>query len=573
MSDKWPILAGLALVTNVANAAPVVQIRGEAHLQVRWHRDAASGLLVVEGQVLDDVDRPLPNATVVLDWVGADGAPLDSASTDCADRPLLSPELPSDGDGRFCVRLQVPLSRLTVRGRAKLTGRAAELYDAAPFEQIIDFDKLPVSLWLEGDARRADLEQPTFRLDARLGIESDGRLAHREGLTVRWHDERDEELGSATTDAQGRVHFEVPTARLGEPGLARHRLRFAGASTLGNAELAFPLEKRAPLQLSVQSTPTEWSARTTVTVTAKVTLPSRDGAERVVPGALVQAWLDGVGGAAMVIGAAESDAHGDVVVPITLPDGERSTELTLRATSSVPFLTESAPHTLPIEIVTPRSWRSWWLLGGFGALLGWLALGRVQRWATRAKPTASKPAIAATPVVRAEVRVQREQREPRWSGSVQDAHDRTPVPGARISLLRPAFAGAEPITQIECDDQGCFELHAEGARPGDRLRIEAPYHRTLEVAAPAFGNLQITAISRRRGLLVDFASWASRQPWASALRRKPTPLDAARASSSDADWAEAVDAIAFGPREVDRTREQAALDRLPGERRREPVQD
>lgn len=547
---------------------PIVRVRGETHVTVHWQREAAvdpdaPAILRLEGQAVDDAERPLPNAEVTVTLGSAEGNVLVDMShaTTCADPPTQLHRMGdgelvvrADSDGRFCLRTPLAVRRYRLHVEAAWE---KERYDPVPLEQELDFGKPPLSLWLEGSDGKPDLTQESWVLAARVGYEDGGRLVYAAGLKIDWIDEKGITIASSSSDRDGHVRFTIASSLLGDPGLARHRLKCEGSSTLSGAELSFSLEKRARLELVLESAPNEARAGVELPYTFRVRIV-RSGADAArqlfAAQALVQASF--VGAASGLVGAAESDARGAVLVPVLLAAGGQSGTLEFRATARVPFLLPSEPLRLPVEVSEPRSWRSSWLLGGFLVLVVWLALGRAPQ---RRAPTPSRSPAAAARVAeppRAEVLVHEERSAPRWNGTLLDAHERTPIGAAHVRLMRPGFAGLELLAECSSAADGTFVLDGSAKRPGDRLVVEAPLHRPLDVAAPAFGAMSITAISRRRGVLHDFARWAQSRPWSAALRRRATPLDAV--TREDAAWAAQVDRVVFGPEPVDAAREASA---------------
>ena len=576
------VTVSLALlpVTAQADAAKatgsIIHVRGETHVAIHWQRDPGldpgarpdGAWLRLEGQALDDAEHPLAKASIAFNLQALEGAdpatrPDLARAVSCADSPASLPRGPNgglaleaDSDGRFCLRMPLAIAKYRVHAEAQWEPTR---YDVVPLDQDLDFGKPPLSLWLEGSDGKPDLGKPTYVLAARIGFEDLGRLVYAPGLPVQWLDEKGAVLATGTSEAEGHVHLEVPTSALGDPGLVRHRLTSPGSATLGPVEMAFPLEKRAHLALVLETAPTDVTAGVELPYTFRVRIalpPGSDPSRQLfAPQALVQAtFADG-----QLVGTAEADAQGQVLVPVLIAAGDQSGALEFRATARVPFLLPSEPLHLPVEVSTPRSWRSLWLLAGFLVLVAWLAIGRApqRRQAADAK-RAVTPRTPAVPTPRAEVLVTEESTGTVWNGSVHDAHEHTPVAHAQVTLVRPGFAGRHVLLETRTDADGHFVLDGHVRQPGDRLVIDAPFHRTLDAEAPAFGAVAITTISRRRGLLYDFARWAQNRPWAHSLRRKPTPLDAATREEAHAAWASRVDAVVFGPEQVDAAREASA---------------
>jgi hypothetical protein len=145
---------------------------------------------------------------------------------------------------------------------------------------------------------------------------------------------------------------------------------------------------------------------------------------------------------------------------------------------------------------------------------------------------------------------------------VIDAHEGTPVAGARVSIVVPAFDGEGIAASHVAGADGAFSIpHVLAARnEGARFVVTAPYHATLSTPPPPDGVLTICVISRRRALLERLVAWADRagRPW--ARKNEPTPLEIAevarhRERPDVAAWAAAVGEAAYGDKPPDERRE------------------
>ena len=142
------------------------------------------------------------------------------------------------------------------------------------------------------------------------------------------------------------------------------------------------------------------------------------------------------------------------------------------------------------------------------------------------------------------------------------------VAGARVALERPGFERAEVVAQAATDSDGAFVLASVAVQPGDRLVAEGPFHGALQLPAPAFGEIRVALVSRKRALLDRLVAWARRRGRPFDAQPEPTPGHVQRmARPGDAVkvWAEAVERAAYSGAAIDAGSE-AEVDRLaPGD--------
>jgi hypothetical protein len=157
-----------------------------------------------------------------------------------------------------------------------------------------------------------------------------------------------------------------------------------------------------------------------------------------------------------------------------------------------------------------------------------------------------------------------------WRGHVVDAHDGTPIAGARVSIVVPVFDGEGVAAAQTTGEDGAFAIaHVEAAKnDGARLVVTAPHHTTLSEPAPSDGTLSVCLVSRRRTLLDRLVTWAKKSgaPWGRG--KEPTPLElvtaARRREQRDVEgWAAAVAEAAYGPVSPDERREHDIVTREP----------
>jgi hypothetical protein len=152
-----------------------------------------------------------------------------------------------------------------------------------------------------------------------------------------------------------------------------------------------------------------------------------------------------------------------------------------------------------------------------------------------------------------------------WIGRVIDAHDESPIAGARIEVVTAAGA-----VSASSDADGLFRLEPATNVVDGVLSVSAPWHSRLERPLPPPGRLSVALATRRRALLgrlVELAAGARRGTEVG----EPTPDEVARqaadaARADTAAWARAVEGAAYGPDPVDAEREAAVSALEPRDR-------
>ena len=142
-----------------------------------------------------------------------------------------------------------------------------------------------------------------------------------------------------------------------------------------------------------------------------------------------------------------------------------------------------------------------------------------------------------------------------WRGTVLDAHDGTPVRGARLVIVAPAFQGDGVVARVTADERGEFVLEAP-SRSDARLIVEADAHSRHEQALPPPSVLRVALVTRRRALLERMVRWARRHGTPFDAQPEPTPghvrRAAARSNALDIEsWARSVEQAVYGPATVD----------------------
>ena len=258
-----------------------------------------------------------------------------------------------------------------------------------------------------------------------------------------------------------------------------------------------------------------------------------------------------------IVGAATvENGQAHLVVTFVPPAGSQ-VPLRLRYAPDAPWYLagEETPVTLALQ--SGSLWRTMPLVVAGLVVVATFVLGRSAR--TRSAPRLPTKAVRRSDAdARVEVIHPSKSARSGWAGRVTDAHDGTPVAGARIALERAGFSQVEVIASTSANEAGRFELRVDGVLPGDFLVVEGPFHSALRKAHPGPGELEISLVLRRRALLERLVTWARLVGKPFDQRPEATPGHVRRVAADDprndpgtAEWADAVERAAFGHGPVD----------------------
>jgi hypothetical protein len=605
--------------TAAASSAVRIHLHGVARIDA--HVARSHGKLVVSGTVSGALPGDLDGAAhlggvtrvaIEIARTGPGAAPLPATGapslvdlaasapemcTDVNQAPVLegaarmlvptAPLSSGPGTARFCIRLAIPTGKYLVR----LESRAVGLMDSAHLD-------LPVDLGLQTVTLRFDPPLTTVRLDddapVSIGVvattEDDGVTRPAPSLPIALASEAGAggagpTLGSATTDAAGTARFVVPAPRLGPAGQGEVRASFAGNATDGPTSVATSIERQLRVVLAFPAAQNGRLPSASVTSSTPLHVVAGGACAargcRGTPTGTVEVHVVNDGGDLIAGAAALADGKADVVM--TFGTGfARGGEAALRVLylpdapwfSPAPGAAGSPALVQPLD--PPSAWREFGFAGAGVLVLAWLLASRLSLGSALRRPPRRPDDAAHVPTV-AIVGPERAPGECR--GRVLDAHDATPVAGARVAHERPGFERSQVVTETVADDAGNFVLSAQGLQPGDLLVSEGPQHVVRRMPMPTGGELRVTLIARRRALLERLVAWARRRGAPFDTSPEPTPEHvrrmafagqhgspgAARDIHGDSvriqAWAGAVEQAAYGGEAVDARRE-AEVDRL-----------
>ncbi|MDB4946550.1 MAG: hypothetical protein JWP97_6084 [Labilithrix sp.] len=550
-------------------------MRGSAKLTAHATRD--QGDLVLTGTLVDDAGQPLAGETVLVHVV-RESDPRDPrvlegvrAARSCdraADRApaaygvrvVGTPDAPdiaavTDEGGRFCFRARL----VPDRHLAHLSWKGSGLVDAADLDAAFDLSRQALLLRFDPTPRVISLDSPRVELEAAALVEEDGATLAKQGLALTLGNEKDADLGRAVTDTSGRARFVVETARLGPPGRGVLRVSFAGDAQTAFAQQVAEVERR--VKVTLHSDAAERGELTARVPEDGIPLDVEVGATT---GPVAEGTVEARVGDT-VVGAAPVERG---VAHLTLTFAAQGAEMPvrLRYVASAPWYEALGDLVVKIPIRGPGLLsRLPVLLAGI-AVLAFFLVGRVASKRSKPEPAPVKADIMKDiGKPRLEVVRPAGRGEVGWRGTIVDAHEGTPVRGARVWIERGTFDGRTVLASALTDAGGSFRFEGLPGLVGDeQMAAEAPLHARLAQNLPAAGELSIALVLRRRAVLARLVKWARARGKPFDVRPEPTPGHVRRTAAEDAQtarWADAVEKAVFGGGEVD-ARLEGEIDRM-----------
>jgi hypothetical protein len=552
-----------------------IRVRGTAKIVAHASRD--QGDLVMSGSLVDDAGQPLPSEKVTI-HVARESDPRDPkvieglrAARTCdrsTDRPPTAygvrvvgpPDAPdieaiTDEGGRFCFRARLVPDRHVTH----LSWRGSNLVDGADADLAFDLSRQALVLRFDPTPRIVLLDTPKISFEAAALVEDDGTTQVKSGLALVLANEKNDELGRAVTDASGRARFAVDAARVGPPGRGSLRVSFAGDAQTAFAVHVAEIERRVKVTLRVpaaekgelEAQVPEDGIPLDVDVASAMGPVSEGGVEARIGDA--------------VVGAAPVE-RGVARLSLTFTAQGSEALVRLRYVPSAPWFEALGEPTVKVPIRGPGlAAKAPILLAGL-AVLAFFLVGRVASKGNKPEPAPAKLEVdAKVGKPRLEVVRPAARGEVGWRGHVVDAHEGSPVRGARVWIERGTFEGRSVLASVATDAHGAFELPGIERSVGDeQMAFEAPLHARLVQPLPPPGDLSIALVLRRRALLGRLVSWARKRGRPFDVKPEPTPGHVRRAAADDfqtARWADAVERAVFGGGEVD-ARMEGEIERM-----------
>lgn len=543
-SRRLALLATVSLSARLAGAAeptPRVTVLAQPRFDELSHAGREDGTIELRARLLDDAGQPLSTVTVVVGSRGGSRALRLSSCEPTAPRARRArgalTEVTTGADGRLCLLA----ADTSASGAVELTFAGGPLHLPARAEMPLQAARSEVQLAFSAPSLELDLDQPTQRLQLEVsGADPrepfpDIELSLHEGPRER------SLTGTDWARSEDTLAFDLASEQLGSPGPARLVARYRGSALLEPAQSEAVALRVASVRLAAEIlTLDESGAQLRVSADTAAGPPTSGRLE-------VSAGGDSIASSSFVAGVA------DVWLPALATE---SGHVTLRYRADDPWWRAGEPLELGLQRAPLRRPARWpWLV--LLAPVGYVCLRSMQR------PALRKPARRRAPPRRAPELSGASRLNPAgWMGTVSDAHEGRAIAGAHVEALLPSLrAGAVGFRAIT-DASGQFRLpaHPDPLPEGARLRVTAPLHTEVERPLPPQGRVDIALVSRRRELLRRLVRWARSvgPPWARAS--EPTPAEIAdvavrRGDTRTAEWAERIEAAAFGDAPVDQTLE------------------
>lgn len=538
-----------------------VQVRGNTQVDAR--AALKDGRIELRGSVRDDTGRPLGQARLRVSAARERGGPVlklgRSLGCGTTAQNHIHPSaeellVDTDGAGAFCLAFTTLERRAALQvafegDRFHDRGEVTLDVDSSRRSLLLAFSPAPVQLALERETH-------TVWLDARVEPNDepiDEALQIR--LLLKERDGSTRELGRTALRSGERAEVSFHSRDLGMPGLAELVAEFAGSDTVQPARRSATIQRNVRVVLSTAGKlgPADPSSGLSI----DVAVGSSVGA---VPSGAIEMVVgnDSVGTAPVHAGSSRVTALFPLPAAGVVP-------VTLRYLPEVPWWLATEPITVSVPVSPPSPWRRFpWVIAA-------LAVGA---WVVRSwwrPPRTEKPERdrLSLPPGRPSLEViEAGPERSGWRGRVYDAHEATPVGGATLTVILPAFASDGVAARTTTDDEGRFELAPVNRVEGARLEVSAAWHSTLVKDLPLAGSLQISLVSRRRALLARLVEWAARmgKPWntpGDATPRHVASVARSRRAEDVVVWAGEVEQAAFGPSPPDAEVEERVREQEP----------
>jgi hypothetical protein len=510
--------------------------------------------LQIAGSLRDEAGSAIPDALLVVTPMADTSATIPWRSVGrCSEdgssgAGTFDHAVTTDASGAFCI--VGTLARSEALFRVVYAG--GPLHEGTRSDILWNARQQPLSVAFAPRPERIDLDAPRVLVFARVTTPpgSSGK-----GLRLVLTGEDGQDLASAQTDASGFAHFDVPSAALSGPGMGNLTASFSGTDDLAPAHTTATVTRSVRVRLTAHENEVRGDPARGLTVQVRA-----DSSRGAVPTGAVEATLDHelVGVGAVVDGSA------DVVLTYRPTRDTPHRTVQLRYRPDAPFYEQAGSIAVAVTAVAPSPWLRAVPVVLAAAVAGWLVRGW---WRPRRREREKTP----RPTLRGESSVDVVRPSPardQWTGRVVDAHDGSPIAGARVRVVVPSFVDLDVVVDTRTDASGAFDFRIHTAEKDLRLLVESSYHAEVERPLPPASEMVVALASRRRLLLDRLVRWARRggKPW--HQEPDPTPghvIRVARGHRGDAVavWAERVERGAYGPDPVDQRLEKEVRDLEP----------
>jgi hypothetical protein len=427
-------LLALAVVANVAHAAPSLRVRAKVHVELQAER-AGDGMRL-HGTVRDDLAVPLPGRELLVRVQSAHAQGHPQTRT-----------LRSDAAGRF----SVVFAARELGQRALVTFEGDDYYERAETSQAIDQERSELQLqFVRPSDWHVQLDRDTTRIELHANSELGGA-----NLPIVIQDELARPIAAGTTDGAGVLSLDVLNPKLGDVGLGELVASSEGDATRAPARVTQPVLRTRATQLRMSVRP-DLHAQS-VHVAVRLSAATGPLAQRA-----VGVFVDGSHLITML-----TDRHGEASRAFPAGSfglGEGAHRALARFDSDAPGWIASQSEPLTFVIAAPTQRSAAWLIGPALASLAFVF------WSLRRARAVDGLQVdlpSSAPTVRFGAADRGNAVLHQLDGHVEDVES-----GAPLAATLEIAATSSPLVVVRTDASACFVTPA--LAPGAyRIRVHA----------------------------------------------------------------------------------------------------
>ncbi len=447
MTHLWSWLTAVIAISSAAPVAaqPTVLVRAETRIELRTER--MPNRLVLLGALRDDLGFTLAGQAIHLR--------LDSMAPR---RTLLRRTVQTDPDGAF--RVEVEVGRGDHELRATYNGDRG--HERAQVSRSVDLDRADVRLRVAvPNGGHLDLDQDLQEIEVQAIS-----LLNVDGITIELVDELDRPLAAGSSNAEGRVRFEVASRDLGEPGAGRIKAMSQADGTRARAQTEVPVVRFRATELSLDSATGAVELGEPVVLTGDLGDSQGPLGDRAI--GLFARADSGDDLREEHLATVLTDADGTYRAEVRLeghggPDNAAGGPVRLIARFESETLGREGSESAPLTVAVGGTGRGTWLWAALPLTISLFALAIIARRAPRRLTVIPPPAAPAPKGIAPSLRSSRRPADPAIAGRVVDRTRKSPIRGALVTLGE---------LRASTGEDGAFRV--DGVPPGEHLlRVSA----------------------------------------------------------------------------------------------------
>jgi len=287
-----------------------------------------------------------------------------------------------------------------------------------------------------------------------------------DGITIELVDELDRPLAAGSSNAEGRVRFEVASRDLGEPGAGRVKAMSQADGTRARAQTEVPVVRFRATELSLNSATGAVELGEPVVLTGDLGDSQGPLGDRAI--GLFARADSGDDLREEHLATVLTDADGTYRAEVRLeghggPDNEAGGPVRLIARFESETLGREGSESAPLTVTVGGTGRGTWLWAALPLTISLFALAIIARRAPRRLTVIPPPAAPAPKGIAPSLRSSRRPADPAIAGRVVDRTRKSPIRGALVTLGE---------LRASTGEDGAFRV--DGVPPGEHLlRVSA----------------------------------------------------------------------------------------------------